>query len=353
MIDGLTELLEAPLYTLPQELREARLKPVLEDLTAHHRAHCEPYRRMVDSLHPGEPVPRLPVGLFKRHVLSSVPDEDITTVLTSSGTTGQVPSRIVLDGPTSERQSRALTRIMTEVLGPKRLPMILFDSRAILADRRSFSARAAGVLGMMRFGARPFFALDADLNLDVEGLKAFLTKWGERPFVMFGFTFMAWQALAQLAEHGLDLSNGTLIHSGGWKKLVDQQVDNPTFKRMWSEKTGLSRITNFYGMVEQVGSVFVEGDDGLLHPPAFADVIVRDPLTYEEVGPGEVGVLQVVSALPTSYPGHSLLTEDLGVVQQIDEGPWLGKGFSVLGRLPRSELRGCSDTQPATVAEVA
>jgi hypothetical protein len=51
-----------------------------------------------------------------------------------------------------------------------------------------------------------------------------------------------------------------------------------------------------------------------------------------------------VSTLPTSYPGHVLLTEDLGVVHGIDDGDWPGKRFSVLGRLPRAEARGCSDT---------
>ena len=51
-----------------------------------------------------------------------------------------------------------------------------------------------------------------------------------------------------------------------------------------------------------------------------------------------------MSTLPTSYPGHVLLTEDLGVVHGIDDGDWPGKRFSVLGRLPRAEARGCSDT---------
>ena len=61
---------------------------------------------------------------------------------------------------------------------------------------------------------------------------------------------------------------------------------------------------------------------------------------------GEVGLVQVVSCLPTSYPGHSLLTEDLGVIRGVDD-PRLGmKGrfFEILGRVPQAELRGCSDT---------
>lgn len=42
-----------------------------------------------------------------------------------------------------------------------------------------------------------------------------------------------------------------------------------------------------------------------------------------------------------------LLTEDLGVVHGVDDGTWPGKRFSVLGRLPHAEARGCSDTMGA------
>ena len=94
---------------------------------------------------------------------------------------------------------------------------------------------------------------------------------------------------------------------------------------------------------------FVEGSDAGLPAPRFADVIVRDPRTFEPVPDGSVGVIEVVSLIPRSYPGHALLTEDLGVVESRDSGPWQGKAFRVLGRLPRSELRGCSDVA-ATVA---
>jgi len=136
-----------------------------------------------------------------------------------------------------------------------------------------------------------------------------------------------------------------LIHSGGWKKLSEEAVGNAEFKAQFAERTGLRRIHNFYGMVEQVGSVFLEGEDGCLHAPFYADVIVRCPDTWQPCPIGQPGVLQVLSALPGSYPGQSLLTEDLGVVHAVDAEncPWSGKAFEVLGRVPKAELRGCSD----------
>ena len=164
--------------------------------------------------------------------------------------------------------------------------------------------------------------------------------------MIFGFTYLVWSRFYQpLADAGLDFSNGILIHSGGWKKLQEQAVSAAGFRAALRQAMGLSRIYNFYGMVEQVGSVFLEGDDGYLYPPNFADVIVRDPYTLEEVPNGQTGVLEVLSALPRSYPGHCLLTEDLGVVHAVDSSACgrFGKAFSVLGRIPKAELRGCSD----------
>jgi hypothetical protein len=168
---------------------------------------------------------------------------------------------------------------------------------------------------------------------------------------MFGFTFMVWLYLYEAArELNLDLSNGILVHSGGWKKLADRAVDNAAFRRAFAE-LGLRRIHNFYGMVEQIGVVYLEGPSGdALYCPDFADIVIRDPRTWQEQPPGQPGLIEVMSTLPESYPGHVLLTEDLGVVHGIDDGDWPGKRFSVLGRLPRAEPRGCGDTfvEPAS-----
>ena len=99
-------------------------------------------------------------------------------------------------------------------------------------------------------------------------------------------------------------------------------------------------------MVEQVGSIFVECEAGRLHAPSFADVIIRRAQDWSVAETGEEGLIQVLSCLPQSYPGHSLLTEDLGTITGVDDCPCgrHGKTFSVSGRLPKAEVRGCSDT---------
>ena len=88
---------------------------------------------------------------------------------------------------------------------------------------------------------------------------------------------------------------------------------------------------------------------GHLHASIFSDVIIRDPKDFSACGIGEKGIIQVVSAIPESYPGHSLLTEDEGVLLGEDDCPCgrKGKYFKVLGRLKNAEIRGCSDTYAA------
>jgi len=340
-------------FTLSQDAKEAALLPELVALTERHRRACLPYRRILDAIGAVGPyervadLPWLPVRLFKTHELRSVPESAVFRVLTSSGTTGQRPSRVYLDREAAAAQPRMLAATLRAVLGDRRLPMLIVDSRSAIRPA-TLSARGAGVLGMMHFGRDHTFVLDEGGELDAEAVKGFLARHGGAPYLIFGFTFMAWSHLREL---GLDLSRGVLIHSGGWKRLAEQAVDNATFRRRLGEECGLRRIHDFYGMVEQIGTVFLEGPDGGgLYCPDFADVVIRDPETWQEAPPGVPGLIEVISTLPTSYPGHVLLTEDLGVVHGVDDGGWPGKRFSVLGRLPRAEARGCSDTSARSAA---
>ena len=342
-------------YHLKQDEKEQLLLEKLNNLTSWHRNNCLEYKAMLEKsgatseVSRLEEVPFLPVQLFKLMELKSVPQTDIVKVLTSSGTTGQAVSKIFLDKETSIAQTKILVEVMKPILGGKRLPMIILDTKSVLKDRKSFSARGAGILGFANFGRKHFYALNDDMTLDVEGLQAYLKEYQGQRILLFGFTFMIWQYVYKEAQDkgvSIDFGDSILIHGGGWKKLKDEAVDAKTFNRLLKEQLGIQEVHNYYGMVEQVGSIFVECKEGYLHAPQFADVIIRDPITFEPITVGEQGLIQVLSELPKSYPGHSLLTEDLGTIHGIDSCAcgWKGKYFTVGGRIPKAELRGCSDT---------
>jgi len=341
-------------YDLEKDAKEAELLERLNRLTEHHLQNCEAYRAMVSksggqAKAPAiEQVPFIPVRLFKMMDLLSVPRGEVAKVLTSSGTSGQV-SKIYLDKRTAAGQTKALVDVMKPVIGTRRLPMVIVDTRAVLKDRHSHSARGAGIIGFSNFGRSHFYALRDDMSVDWEGLRSFLAEHRESPILWFGFTYIIWKHLymeARAQGVTLELGDSVLIHGGGWKKLQEEAVSAAQFRHSLREQFGFQRVHNYYGMVEQVGSIFVECSCGHLHAPNFADVVIRDMLTFEPLPPRKQGMIQVLSSLPESYPGHSLLTEDMGTVLGEDDCPcgWKGKYFEVAGRIPKAELRGCSDT---------
>ncbi len=109
---------------------------------------------------------------------------------------------------------------------------------------------------------------------------------------------------------------------------------------------GINNIYNYYGMIEQTGSIYMECEYGHLHTSVFSDIIIRNPLDFSISNFGEKGIIQLLSILPYSYPGHSILTEDEGVLLGEDDCSCgrLGKYFTIIGRLKEAEIRGCSDT---------
>ena len=308
----------------------------------------------INNLPEYEQLPFLPVRLFKEFELRSCAHDDVVKTLTSSGTTGQQVSRIFLDREASSYQTKCLTRIVSHFLGTKRVPMLILDSSALVKNRAMFSARGAGILGFSMFGSKRQYALDNDMELDIEGMNAFLEAHRGETIFLFGFTFMVWQHFyKKLIESGYrpDLSNGILIHGGGWKKLISEKVSPSEFKQALNTVCGIApeNIHDYYGMVEQTGTIYMECKCGHLHTSAFSDVIIRRPHDWSVADFGEKGLIEVVSVLPTSYPGHILLTEDEGIILGEDDCPCglKGKYFKISGRIKNAEIRGCSDTYAA------
>lgn len=350
-------------FSLEKEKKNELLTKELKVLTRKHMDSCEAYNKMMkavgldpENIKSFEEIPFLPVSLFKTLSLKSVSDEDVFKTMTSSGTTGQAVSKIYLDKKTASNQQKVLVRIVSDFTGASRLPMLIIDSPSVVKNRAMFSARGAGILGFSIFGADRTYALNDDMEIDIEAVRGFLDRHKGKKILMFGFTFMVWQhfykELVRIKEQTgefFDFSKGILIHGGGWKKLVSEKVSPEEFKNRMTDVCGLSDIHDYYGMVEQTGCIYMQCEHGHLHASLFSDVIIRRSSDFSVCDIGEKGIIQVVSLLPESYPGHSLLTEDEGILLGEDNCPCgrKGKYFEILGRLKNAEIRGCSDTYAA------
>ncbi len=355
----LADLWEMAPYSCCKEEKTKVLTDELKQLTRYHCQHCPMYENMLRGVGYDEKkvqtltdLPFLPVSLFKNLELRSIPQEEIFKTMTSSGTSGQAVSKIYLDKETSVRQQKALVKIVSSFTGFSRLPMLIIDSPSVIKNRLMFSARGAGILGFSIFGADRTYALNEQMEIDISAIENFLQRHEGQKILLFGFTFMIWQhfykELLKLKKR-FDFSRGILIHGGGWKKLISEAVEPQEFNRRLTEACGLHDIHDYYGMVEQTGCIYMQCECGHLHASNFSDVIFRAPQDFSVCSVGERGIIQVVSFLPKSYPGHSLLTEDEGVLLGEDDCPCgrKGKYFKVLGRLKNAEIRGCSDTYAA------
>lgn len=346
-------------YSLPKEEKEQLLLRELNTLTELHRKNCPQYAYYLDAIsYPHtdassiEDLPFVPIQIFKYLELKSVPDDQIFKTMMSSGTSGQRQSKIFLSKENAILQQKVLLRLLGDFIGPKRLPMLVIDSPAVIRDRRLFTTRGATIMGLDFAARKMVFALREDMTLDTEVLRQFAECCGGEKFVIFGFTFMVWQHLFEEIQRqrlDIDLSNGCLLTAGGWKRLKDQAVSNEDFKRRGEALCGIRHYVDHYGMAEQTGCIYAECPCGHLHASIYSDIIIRRPTDFSPCRHEEPGFIQVLSSLPRSYPGHSILTEDKGMILGEDDCPCgrKGKYVKILGRVENAELRGCSDTYAA------
>jgi hypothetical protein len=349
------EVMNWPTYEWPLSVKQPALLEALNELTIQHKKKCKPYDQILEKLWKGslsnslEDIPFLPVRLFKHINLQSVEASSIIKTMTSSGTSGKNVSRIFLDAQTSAMQVKVLSRIIGNYLGKNRLPMLVIDCRATIANRREFSARTAGILGFSIFGRDVEFALNDDMSFNEKRVIEFVSKYPDQPILIFGFTFIVWlHFILWLEANGsyVSLKHAILIHGGGWKQLQSESVSSVEFQERLKKVTGINRVHNYYGMVEQTGSIFMECEKNHFHASVWSEIIIRDPNSFEPLGVGKAGLIQLLSIIPHSYPGHSILSEDEGVLLGVDDCSCGRKGryFKVLGRIRDAEVRGCSDT---------
>jgi hypothetical protein len=361
--DKIDRLLSMPPYAQGPEERHACLLEVLKE-ELDYACHRHPgynnyiqhwptdYRSAVRVAD----LPFLPVRILKANPpLSFVNQDEVKRTLTSSATTSQMPSRVVLDSPTARRMTKGIVSIVRDFIGPARRPYLVVDTAGFLGSSE-LGARGAAIQGLQPFASETTHCLSpsaqGDLILDRERLKQFAQDHQDTEVLVYGFTFILWNHLVKpLAAEGacLNLPKARILHSGGWKRLQDQAVEKTVFNEQLARVFGCTpdRIVDFYGMVESVGVIYPDCSAGNKHGPVFGDVIVRNPLTLEPVAAGEHGVVQVCSILPTSFPGHLLLTEDMAQVIAYDGCPCGRRGisFRFAGRVPKAELRGCGNIE--------
>ena len=175
------KILEIAPFSLDKTEKDKILTEGLKELSNYHIDNCKEYKKMMQTIGYDESkvksyydLPFLPVSLFKDLELKSIANEEIFKTMTSSGTTGQAVAKIYLDKATASNQQKTLVKIVSEFTGGERLPMLIIDCPSVVKNRAMFSARGAGILGFSIFGAGRAYALDDNMEIDIEGVEKFL-----------------------------------------------------------------------------------------------------------------------------------------------------------------------------------
>jgi phenylacetate-coenzyme A ligase PaaK-like adenylate-forming protein len=320
-----------------------------------NKKKCVDYRNFLNSqkinlkkIKKIEDLPFLHVNQFKKRKLFSIPENEIFKIIKSSGTSSSEPSKIYIDKKSALKQQKILNMSMYPITKGKRKPMIIFEQNlSNHRNKNSFDASKAAVIGFSVFGKDHLYLRKSNNQLDYKKLNLFLKRYQNYEIIIFGFTANIYEYLIKkLKKKKLkyNLSNSIIIHGGGWKKLSYLSISKKKFENLIYKKYKIKKIFNYYGMVEQIGSVFFQCKEcGYFHENDNTKVIIRDE-NLNSLVKNKKGFLQLVSTVPESYPGNSLLTEDYArIVDSKCSKPKKFKQFEILGRVERAEIRGCSD----------
>ena len=356
----INKLFEINPYSLNKKKKKNTILKFTNFLNLHHYKKNKNYRKIIKEVYKNrlffneiKKMPFLTSSIFKDIDLKSVKKKDVIKELNSSGTSGSNLSKIYLDKLNASNQVKTLKNIVQSEIGRERLPMLIIDCnpRELKTNFSKISARIAAINGFSIFGKNHTFALTPDLKIDHSKVKLFLNKYKDKPFLVFGFTSLIFLNFIKKLDNKIkknDFVNGIIIHGGGWKKLENLNISNLKFRELLKKNIGAKNIINYYGLVEQTGSIFLECNKCRnFITTNFSEVIIRDK-DFESQKKNKRGIVQLISIIPTSYAGHILLTEDEGMI--IDNKKCTkcekknGTKFKIYGRTKMAELRGCSDT---------
>lgn len=298
-------------------------------------------------------LPYIHVNLFKRHALSSVPDDAVALRLTSSGTGGE-KTEIGFDTwsiGTAQRMDawtlKALGLIDVErpanylVLGHEPDPRLTVGAAHGLNELCDFAPVASAVHALRNTGDghefNPMGSVDALLEFAAR----------DEPVRIVGFPALLHAVLERMTAMGvprLDLPAGSLVLTGGgWKGQADRSIGRTEFRAAIEHRLGIpeERIRDCYGSVEHC-LPYIECAAHHFHVPVWSRCVVRDVRTLEPVDHGTPGYLQFVSPFITSLPAHSILMADLGTLHPPGDCPIATPWFEVHGRAGVRRNRNCA-----------
>lgn len=287
---------------------------------------CTPYRQYVELLGVDptcvsrvEDIPFLPIELFKlRDVYCG--QQEPEKVFTSSSTTGQTPSRHMMQSLALYEQ--AFTRAFEQFYGNAEgwsiyglLPNYLQregSSLVYMVDRLIARCGSGG------FYLDEYEKLLSDMAADPKSK------------ILLGVSYALWDLAEQYAPK---LENTVVMETGGMKGHREE-LPKAEFHKILTSAFGVEKIHSEYGMAELTSQAYSSGD-GVFYAPQWMRVLARDVNNPLKVLPqGSRGALNIIDLANLSSCAF-IATQDVG--RTYEDG-----AFMVEGRLSGAEVRGCN-----------
>ncbi len=280
-------------------------------------------------------IPAVPQQLFKREKLYCAGLPSPQAIYETSGTTTGEPGRQYLSrtdiyrAVSFEGARRAgffVGNPQLHFLVPSPLEAPLSSLSAMFGFWQK-AARQTGSRFWARQGQFDFSPLRETLACHIKA---------REPVALCGTAFSFVHLLDAWADlPPLRLPRGSrLLETGGFKGR-SREVSKPELYAQLSRLLGLSddQIWNEYGMSELSSQAYARGTTGLHFTPPWARVIICDPATGREVRPGQHGLVRWLDLANT---------DSVFALQTLDLAERTPEGFKLIGRMARTEPRGCS-----------
>ncbi len=157
-----------------------------------------------------------------------------------------------------------------------------------------------------------------------------ITKLKNKKVLLIGVSY----ALLDLAEkHQLDLSNYTIMETGGMKGRRKEWTRNE-LHQVFKESFNVTNIHSEYGMTELLSQAYSNGN-GIFKTPPWMKIITR-PINepFSNLGVNKSGIIKVIDLANVNSCAF-IETADLGKIYK-DES------FEILGRVDFEDIRGCN-----------
>jgi len=282
-------------------------------------------------------IPAIPQQLFKRERLYCAGLPKPAVVYETSGTTTGRPGRQHLLS-TDIYRAVSVEGAHRAGLFSKEVELHFLTPSPVEAPSSSLSAMFGfWQKACARISPHPRFWIHRN-RFEFARLREALTAQikAQRPIAICGtaFSFVhlidAWTDLPPLR-----LPRGSwLLETGGFKGR-SREISKAELYSQLARTISVrdNSIWNEYGMSELSSQAYAHGTHGLHHAPAWARVLVCDPATGREVGVGKKGLVRWIDLANTD---SALALQTLDVAERTPHG------FRIVGRLPRTEPRGCS-----------